>query len=166
MFELSGQTVVFVGLAALALVSYCIYFDHKRRRDPQYKRRVHERRQRELSQCALRKPPLNAEVVEYFLRHVYLGETCVRSKDWDRAVHYFANAIMICADPHILLCKLKVAVPIELYDKIIAKVRLLVSTSENWGQPSTSIIDSLTSNEDRTLESTESLACSSEMNSD
>ncbi|TDG39026.1 hypothetical protein AWZ03_014552 [Drosophila navojoa] len=163
MVELSGQTVTFFGLAALVFVSYCIYFDHKRRTDPQYKRLVHERRQRRLQKNTLRKSPLSAEVVEYFLRQVYLGETCVRSKDWDSAVHYFVNAITLCADPNILLCKLQTAVPVELYDNIIAKVRLLVSTSDQ--QPRGQLSSSASH-----AESTESCrtcaTCSSELHSD
>lgn len=157
MLEFSGHKLILFGLAALAFVSYCIYFDYKRCKDPQYRRKVHERRQMmEIPQTANCKLPLNAEVVEYFLRHVYLGEAYVRRDDWDRAVHYFANAIMICADPHILLCKLQTAVPLELYRRIMNRVRLLVRTSDNWSKLSSSMAETYTTSPERTLDKTSS----------
>ena len=36
-----------VSSIGLAIVGYCIYFDKKRRMDPDYKRKVHERRERQ-----------------------------------------------------------------------------------------------------------------------
>ncbi|XP_062141550.1 mitochondrial import receptor subunit TOM20 homolog B-like [Drosophila sulfurigaster albostrigata] len=140
MSKLNGATVILIGLATLAIVGYCIYFDSKRRKHPLYKRRLYERRQFErllkVPQTEHSCSPLNAEVVEYFLQRVYLGETYFRRNDWNRAVHNFSNAIMICADPHIFLCKLRRIIPKELYEQIMARVRLLVHTSDNWSRSS------------------------------
>lgn len=43
--EISKQTVgIAAGVLGSLFVGYCIYFDHKRRVDPEYKKKVRERK--------------------------------------------------------------------------------------------------------------------------
>lgn len=45
MSEISRTAIVAgIGTAAVAFLGYCIYFDHKRRSDPEYKKKVRERK--------------------------------------------------------------------------------------------------------------------------
>lgn len=45
MNEISRTAIVAgIGTAAVAFLGYCIYFDHKRRSDPEYKKKVRERK--------------------------------------------------------------------------------------------------------------------------
>lgn len=45
MNEISRNAIVAgLGTAAVAFLGYCIYFDHKRRSDPEYKKKVRERK--------------------------------------------------------------------------------------------------------------------------
>ncbi|KAL7742570.1 hypothetical protein ACLKA6_007546 [Drosophila palustris] len=142
---LKCRTVLVTGLATLAIVGYCIYFDQKRRKDPHYKRRIYERREFDrrlkLPEIDENMSELNVEVVEYFLHRVYLGETYFRRNDWNRAVHNFANAIMICANPTIFLHKLHRVMPKEFYDLIMTRVQLLIQSSDVWSGSSSSMSD-------------------------
>ncbi|XP_034471560.1 mitochondrial import receptor subunit TOM20 homolog B-like [Drosophila innubila] len=145
MLKFNCRTVIWTGLATMAIVGYCIYFDQKRRKDPHYKRRIYERREFDrrlkLPQIDESMSPVNVEVVEYFLQRVYLGETYFRRNDWNRAVHNFANAIMICANPSIFLYKLHKVMPKEFYDLIMARVQLLINTSDAWSGSSSTMSD-------------------------
>lgn len=148
MLKLNSRVAAIAALASLAsIVGYCIYFDCKRRRDPDYRRNVHKRREyvRQLSRKRYDTymAPLKSEVIDYFLQNVYLGEIHVKRNDWQRAVHYFANAITICADPGILLIKLQKIMPQELYDQIMARVRILIRTADNWSTTTSSNMETL-----------------------
>lgn len=148
MLTMNGRVASIAALASLAsFVGYCIYFDSKRRRDPEYRRNVHNRREylRQLSrsQNDMYLSSIKSEVIKYFLQNVYLGERHAKRNDWHRAVRCFANAIMICADPSILLVKLQKVMPKELYDQIMIRVRLLIHKEDNWSTTTSSSLDTL-----------------------
>lgn len=145
---MNSRVASVAALASLAsFVGYCIYFDSKRRRDPEYRRNVHNRREyvRQLSrsQNDLYLSSIKSEVIKYFLQNVYWGEMHAKQNDWHRAVRCFANAIMICADPGILLIKLQKVIPKELYDQIMVRVRLLIHKEDTWSTTISSSVDTL-----------------------
>ncbi|KTG31499.1 hypothetical protein cypCar_00034502 [Cyprinus carpio] len=68
------------GLGAALFVAYCIYFDKKRRSDPNYKNKLRERRKKQKAvqeKAGLSKLPdlKDAEAVQkFFLEEIQLGE--------------------------------------------------------------------------------------------
>ena len=106
------------GLAAASALAYCVYFDHKRRSDPDFKKRLKAKRNK--GHQAKGSPSVQTEsaaadggrmpdfsdqeaVQRFFLQEVQLGETLLAQGSLEEGVEHLSLAVAVCGQPHALL---------------------------------------------------------------
>lgn len=128
------MTFLGLGLGALMFLGYCVYFDRKRRSDPNYRRLVHERRHRQRLQTMRRHvadrepvamaldPNDQAALELYFLSEMKTGEELISQGRLDAGLTHLANAIALCAQPAKLLEILQATFPECIFRPLVAKL--------------------------------------------
>lgn len=138
-----------VGAASVLLIGYLIYFDYKRRADPHYKRKLHERRQKmkqkypmalssimddmETYEAYMNRTTNMAElspfdmsdheiIQNFFQNEVKLSEEFFRLGNLDEGLAHMATAIMLCAQPAALMEAMKLALPNRVYNSLLNKL--------------------------------------------
>ena len=121
------------GLAAASALAYCVYFDHKRRSDPDFKKRLKAKRSK--GHQAKGSPSVQTEsaaaaadggrimpdfsdqeaVQRFFLQEVQLGETLLAQGSLEEGVEHLALAVAVCGQPHALLGVLQETLPPPIY---------------------------------------------------
>lgn len=142
--EINKTTLgIAAGVAGTLFLGYCIYFDKKRRSDPEYKKKIRDRRRRQRKNGAgsgskNEMPNLNDhEAIErYFLQEIQMGETLIANGDFERGVEHLANAIIVCGQPTRLLQILQSSLPAQVFAMLIQKMqehgnRVAASTDDN-----------------------------------
>lgn len=125
-----------LGIAAgigTCVVAYCIYFDHKRRRDPLFKQKLKEKRALAKKKEASKKtsggsyPDMrDFEAVQaFFIQEVQLGEELLGQGDVDNAVDHLCNAVAICGNPQQLLSALRSTVPPQVFQMMLQRLPLV-----------------------------------------
>ncbi|KAH8411153.1 hypothetical protein KR222_008765 [Zaprionus bogoriensis] len=138
MIELNKTAIgIAAGLAGTLFIGYCIYFDKKRRSEPDYKRKVRERRRRNCKAGSSKQgmPNLNDhEAIErYFLQEIQLGETLIARGDFESGVEHLANAIVVCGQPARLLQVLQSSLPAQVFAMLIIKMQEFGSRAAESG---------------------------------
>ncbi|KRZ66724.1 Mitochondrial import receptor subunit TOM20 -like protein B [Trichinella papuae] len=93
---LAGKIILwgFSGLAGALFVAYCIYFDRKRRQDPQYKKKVAEKRKKQTEMTKKKnkiKLPTNPLEMQAFVSyHAQLLEECASRNKYEEAAEHLA----------------------------------------------------------------------------
>ncbi|TMS23401.1 Mitochondrial import receptor subunit TOM20-like protein, partial [Larimichthys crocea] len=97
---MGGKTsALAAGVCGALFVGYCIYFDRKRRSDPNFKNRLRERRRKmkvAKERAGMAKLPdlKDAEAVQkFFLEEIQLGEELLAQGDYEKGVDHLTNAI-------------------------------------------------------------------------
>lgn len=130
--DISRTTLgIAAGIAGTIFLSYCIYFDKKRRSDPDYKKKVRERRrrtrQRKIGNSGSRTelPNLNDHeaVQRFFLQEIQAGEALISSGDIEQGVTHLANAVIVCGQPTQLLQVLQQTLPSQVFTLLIQRMR-------------------------------------------
>ncbi|TDG39285.1 hypothetical protein AWZ03_014292 [Drosophila navojoa] len=131
-----------LGTASVIILGYCMYFDRKRRLDPAYRRKVHERRQRDAlemlkyrlirdSDWALNDIMCDSSACmtleRCFLDEIERGEVLITQGDISDGLGHLANAIMMCAQPTPVLHTLKESLPDRVFMPLIMKLHELQS---------------------------------------
>uniref|UniRef100_A0A1A9ZBT9 Mitochondrial import receptor subunit TOM20 homolog n=1 Tax=Glossina pallidipes TaxID=7398 RepID=A0A1A9ZBT9_GLOPL len=123
------------GVAGTLFIGYCIYFDKKRRSDPDYKRKVRERRRKNRKTGTARSglPSLNDhEAIErYFLQEIQMGETLIARGDFESGVEHLANALVVCGQPARLLQVLQTTLPAQVFGMLIMKMQEFGNKANN-----------------------------------
>ena len=121
MFSDTKTVGLMAGLGAAAFIGYCIYFDQKRRSDPNYKEKVRAKR-RKASQGkggsgAFNLPNLSDQeaVQKFFLQEIQLGEELLSQGDIENGVEHLSMAVAVCGQPHSLLGVLQQTLPQPVY---------------------------------------------------
>ncbi|KRX61795.1 Mitochondrial import receptor subunit TOM20 -like protein B, partial [Trichinella sp. T9] len=82
------------GLAGALFVAYCIYFDRKRRQDPQYKKKIAEKRKKQTEMTKKKnkiKLPANPFEMQAFVScHTQLFEECLSRNKYEEAAEHLA----------------------------------------------------------------------------
>lgn len=109
-----------------AAVGYCIYFDHKRRSDPNYRQRVRERRAK-LRQAANRAngmpDPSDPEAVQrYFMLQLQRGEACMMNGMIEESIMHFCNAVRASGSPSQILRILSDSLPPQVFNLIVKRL--------------------------------------------
>ncbi|XP_003375432.1 conserved hypothetical protein [Trichinella spiralis] len=82
------------GLAGALFVAYCIYFDRKRRQDPQYKKKIAEKRKKQTEMTKKKnkiKLPANPFEMQAFVSyHAQLLDECVSRNKYEDAAEHLA----------------------------------------------------------------------------
>lgn len=129
MIEINKTTIgIAAGVAGTLFLGYCIYFDKQRRSDPEYRKKVRERRRRARKNGAASKsgmPNLNDhEAIErYFLQEIQLGESLIGQGEFESGVEHLANAIVVCGQPTRLLQVLQTSLPAQVFGMLIMKMQ-------------------------------------------
>ncbi|OQV26081.1 putative Proline synthase co-transcribed bacterial-like protein [Hypsibius exemplaris] len=109
-----------------AAVGYCVYFDHKRRSDPQFRQKVLARRAR-ATQAANRASgmpdPSDAEAVQrYFMMQLQRGEACLMNGMLEESITHFCNAVRASGSPSQILRILSESLPPQVFNLIVKRL--------------------------------------------
>ncbi|CAJ0965997.1 unnamed protein product [Ranitomeya imitator] len=125
-----GKTsAIAAGVCGALFLGYCIYFDRKRRSDPNFKNRLREKRRKQklakerAGQSRL--PDLkDAEAVQkFFLEEIQLGEELLaQGCDFEKGVDHLTNAIAVCGQPQQLLQVLQQTLPPQVFQMLLTKL--------------------------------------------
>lgn len=116
------------GVCGALLVGYCIYFDKKRRSDPNFKNRLRQRRRKQqvaTERAGMAKLPdlKDAEAVQkFFLEEIQLGEELLAQGDYEKGVDHLTNAIAVCGQPQQLLQVLQQTLPPPVFQMLLTKL--------------------------------------------
>ncbi|MEJ1276735.1 translocase of outer mitochondrial membrane 20 [Cricetulus griseus] len=103
------NSAIAAGVCGALFFGYCIYFDRKRRSDPNFKNGLRERRKKQKlakERAGLSKLPdlKDAEAVQkFFPEEVQLGEELLAQGKYEKGVDHLTNAIAVCGQPQQLL---------------------------------------------------------------
>uniref|UniRef100_A0A4X2LF41 Mitochondrial import receptor subunit TOM20 homolog n=1 Tax=Vombatus ursinus TaxID=29139 RepID=A0A4X2LF41_VOMUR len=120
--------VIAAGMCGVLFISYCIYFDRKRRSDPNFKNRFQERRKKQKlakERAGLSKLPdlKDAEDVQkFFLKEIQLGEELLPQGEYEKGVDHLTNAIAVCGQPQQLLQVLQQTLPSPVFQMFLTKL--------------------------------------------
>jgi len=115
------------GICGTLFIGYCIYFDRKRRSDPDFKKKLRERRKarRAVSKSAGTKLPdlKDHEAVQrFFLQEVQLGEELLALGDLEGGVEHLGNAVAVCGQPNQLLQVLQQTLPPQVFHLLLQRL--------------------------------------------
>lgn len=118
--------------AGLCFLGYCIYFDRKRRSDPNFKQKLRERRRKAKLEPASSgggaefPDPNNKEACErFFIQEVQLGEELLASGSIEEGVDHLANAVVICGQPQQLIQVFGQTLPPPVVQMLMLKIPLV-----------------------------------------
>uniref|UniRef100_A0A8C1PI55 Mitochondrial import receptor subunit TOM20 homolog n=1 Tax=Cyprinus carpio TaxID=7962 RepID=A0A8C1PI55_CYPCA len=118
-------SAIAAGVCGALFVGYCIYFDRKRRSDPNFKTRLRERESCDrLSVFIFQLPDLKdaAAVQKFFLDEIQLGEELLAQGDYEKGVDHLTNAIAVCGQPPQLLQVLPQTLPPPVFQMLLTKL--------------------------------------------
>ncbi|KAG5278480.1 hypothetical protein AALO_G00099450 [Alosa alosa] len=124
----SRTSTIAAGVCGALFLGYCIYFDRKRRSDPNFKQKLRERRRKQKAQQdqsgLSRLPDLkDAEAVQkFFLEEIQLGEELLAQGDYEKGVDHLTNAIAVCGQPQQLLQVLQQTLPPPVFQMLLTKL--------------------------------------------
>ncbi|XP_018334608.1 mitochondrial import receptor subunit TOM20 homolog [Agrilus planipennis] len=117
------------GVCGTLFIGYCIYFDHKRHMDPDFKKKLRERRRANKEAANARRTATtfpnmkdHEAVQRFFLQEVQLGEELLASGDVDGGIDHLANAVAVCGQPNELLQVLQQTLPPEVFHALVQRL--------------------------------------------
>ncbi|XP_076428464.1 mitochondrial import receptor subunit TOM20 homolog isoform X1 [Peromyscus maniculatus bairdii] len=129
------NSAIAAGVCGALFIGYCIYFDRKRRSDPNFKNRLRERRKKQKlakERAGLSKLPdlKDAEAVQkFFLEEIQLGEELLAQDtmynlagEYEKGVDHLTNAIAVCGQPQQLLQVLQQTLPPPVFQMLLTKL--------------------------------------------
>uniref|UniRef100_F7CMK6 Mitochondrial import receptor subunit TOM20 homolog n=1 Tax=Equus caballus TaxID=9796 RepID=F7CMK6_HORSE len=122
------NSAIAAGVCGALFIGYCIYFDRKRRSDPNFKNRLRERRKKQKlakERAGLSKLPdlKDAEAVQkFFLEEIQLGEELLAQAEYEKGVDHLTNAIAVCGQPQQLLQVLQQTLPPPVFQMLLTKL--------------------------------------------
>lgn len=118
------------GICGTLFIGYCIYFDRKRRSDPNFKKKLKERRKARKAASrttAATLPDLkdHEAVQRFFLQEVQLGEELLAQGDLEGGVEHLGNAVAVCGQPNQLLQVLQQTLPPQVFHLLLQRLPAL-----------------------------------------
>jgi len=117
------------GLCGTLFLGYCIYFDHKRHKDPDFKKKLREKRRAKKAASSGRRPKTNfpnmkdhEAVQRFFLQEVQLGEELLGAGDMENGVDHLGNAVAVCGQPNELLQVLQQTLQPQVFHLLIQRL--------------------------------------------
>ncbi|XP_011496042.1 PREDICTED: mitochondrial import receptor subunit TOM20 homolog isoform X2 [Ceratosolen solmsi marchali] len=122
-----SKTVVSIAVGVAGIfVGYCFYFDQKRRNDPDFKKKLRERRKakKEAQKVTSKVPNLkdHEAVQKFFIQEVEMGEELLAQGNMEGGTEHLANAVAVCGQPHQLLEVLQNALPAHVFHLILQRL--------------------------------------------
>ena len=126
----TSKTVIIAATAGVAFLGYCVYFDHKRRSAPDFKKKLKEKRNQSSTSAAAGKKgtsslpdPRDSQAMQkFFLSEVQLGEELLSSGDEEGGIEHLSNAVAVCGSPQQLLSVLQQTLPPQIFGKLMQKL--------------------------------------------
>jgi len=118
------------GLGTAAFIGYCFYFDRRRRADPDFKKKLREKRRAAAKRASHHQGPQlpnfsDQEAVQrFFLQEVQLGEELLAQGDVENGVEHLSLAVAVCGQPHSLLGVLQQTLPPQIYKLLLQNLDL------------------------------------------
>jgi len=129
------------GVAGTLFLGYCIYFDRKRRSDPEFKKKLREKRKKKVNVSKSGGTVLpdlkDPEAVQnFFLREVQLGEELLSVGEIEKGVEHLSNAVAVCGQPQQLLQVLQQTLPPQVFRLLLDRLpvvgqRLMMSAAQS-----------------------------------
>uniref|UniRef100_A0A1B6J865 Mitochondrial import receptor subunit TOM20 homolog n=2 Tax=Homalodisca liturata TaxID=320908 RepID=A0A1B6J865_9HEMI len=124
------KVAIGLGVGAVFFLGYCIHFDRKRRSDPNYKKKIRQRRKAKNEAASSARsgktnmPDLkDHEAVQmFFLQEVQLGEELLGSGDEEGGVEHLSNAVAVCGQPNQLLQVLQQTLPPHVFQLLLMRL--------------------------------------------
>lgn len=125
-----SKAAVAAGLFGTLFIGYCIYFDRKRRSDPDFKKKLKERRKKQ-RQAESAKHQSNTpmpdmkdhEAVQlFFLKEIQLGEELLGRGEVEIGVEHLCNAVAVCGQPNQLLQVLQQTLPPHVFELLLKRL--------------------------------------------
>ncbi|CAH2098862.1 unnamed protein product [Euphydryas editha] len=147
MMEISRTTLgLAVGLAGTLFLGYCVYFDQQRRKDPLFKKKLRERREKAQHNATKSRNlggPLpdmsdHEAMQRFFLQQIQLGEELLAAGDLEAGVEHLGQAVTVCGQTQQLLSVLQQTMPAPIFHLLLKKLpevseRLRASMRANGG---------------------------------
>ncbi|XP_041059073.1 mitochondrial import receptor subunit TOM20 homolog [Carcharodon carcharias] len=121
-------SAIAVGICGALFVGYCIYFNRKRRNDPNFKKRLQERRRKQQlatngnGLIRVRKQKDAEAMQAIFLEEIQLGEEFLAQGDYEIGIDHLSNAFAICGQPRQLLQVLQQTIPPPIFHVLLRKL--------------------------------------------
>ncbi|XP_050358239.1 mitochondrial import receptor subunit TOM20 homolog [Nymphalis io] len=145
--ELSRTTLgIAAGLAGTLFLGYCVYFDQQRRKDPLFKKKLRERREKAQHNATRSRtlggplPDMNDHeaMQRFFLQQIQLGEELLAAGDLEAGVEHLGQAVTVCGQTQQLLSVLQQTMPASIFHLLLKKLpevseRLRASMIANGG---------------------------------
>ena len=142
----SKYIIGIVGAVGTAFIGYCIYFDRKRRSDPNFKEKLRERRLKakrakedaQAEDLKSRMPDRNdqAALQKFFFDEIQKGEELLAAGENEASVKHLTNAIAISGQPQQLLQVFQQTLPPDVFQMLMSS---LASTAKSATAQNTSM---------------------------
>lgn len=129
--EITRTTLgIAAGIAGTIFLGYCVYFDQQRRKDPLFKKKLRERRQR-AQQNSSRSRTLGGPLPDlsdheamqrFFLQQIQLGEELLSAGDLEAGVEHLGQAVAVCGQTQQLLSVLQQTMPAPIFHLLLKKL--------------------------------------------
>ncbi|XP_044730456.1 mitochondrial import receptor subunit TOM20 homolog [Chrysoperla carnea] len=149
--EISKTAIgIAAGVCGTIFLGYCIYFDKQRRSQPDFKKKLHEKRkaQKESNSTHAAKPTEgmpdlkdDEAVRRYFLQEVQLGEEMLATGELEQGVEHLANAVAACGVPHQLLQVFQSTLPPQVFHMLLTRMSDLGSQTRAGASNTGLIVD-------------------------
>ena len=119
------NSAIAAGVCGALFIGYCIYFDRKRRSDPNFKNRLRERRKKQKlakETAGLSKLPDLKAVQKFFLEEIQLGEELLAQGEYEKGVDHLTNAIAVCGQPQQVLQVWQQTFPPPVFQMLLTKL--------------------------------------------
>lgn len=131
---------IVAGICGTFFLGYCVYFDRKRRSDPQFKQKLLEKRrkakkaQQEASMEELRMgiPDKRdaAAIQQFFMEEIQKGEELLALGEIDQAVNHLTKAVAVCNQPQQLLQLFHGTLPDHVFQLLIERLGEMSPTQQ------------------------------------
>lgn len=131
MMELTRTTLgIAAGIAGTLFLGYCVYFDNQRRKDPLFKKKLRDRRQKN-QQNVCRSSTLGGPLPDmsdheamqrFFLQQIQLGEELLAAGDLEAGVEHLGQAVAVCGQTQQLLSVLQQTMPAPIFHLLLKKL--------------------------------------------
>ncbi|KAK7065726.1 Mitochondrial import receptor subunit TOM20 [Halocaridina rubra] len=124
-----GTLGICAGVAGALFIGYCIYFDQRRRSDPNFKKKLRERRRKTNkggsgASGSVSWPNLKDQeaVQKFFLSQVQAGEELLAQGEIEAGVEHLSRAVAVCGQPQQLLQVLQQTLPPQVFQLLLHKL--------------------------------------------
>ncbi|XP_017057403.1 mitochondrial import receptor subunit TOM20 homolog [Drosophila ficusphila] len=134
MIGFQGTVKVLAAISGMLFMGYCVYFDKKRRSDPEFKKKLRERRNRQKYNSLGSSGSVNMsdkEIEMYFTSQIEKGEGLIANGDVEGGVDHLINAILVCSQPGKLLQVLQSTLPVEIFTMMLVKMHAYESAERS-----------------------------------